>query len=284
MVLRLGAILAMVLTVRTLAVAGDVPPPPCTDPSAATLADRPGTGRTTSAGGAACVVPPGEIVVETGVRQQVTRSAGGSSTLLDGPLTFVRVGIGRNLEVGIAPPTYQTRTIAGMPPFDAALGTSDSVVAAKLLVANTTAAQASLGFAYAPPTGSGEFTAGASTFAFAANLGVPVGARVSIAMSQAAGAAAGPDAFGFNRMFFVYTPSVTLAYALDGVTTLLVQDAFVSRQGPVLPAGSRGFVVVQHAAGDRLAVDVDYEINLASLKGPSHALGLGLVWSVARAR
>jgi hypothetical protein len=207
-----------------------------------------------------------------------------ASTLTDGPLTFIHAGIARNLEVGIAPPAYQTRSISGTPPFDAARGTTDIVLSAKALIANTAAAQASVGIAYAPPTGSGEFTAGAPSYALAVNAGVPLGARASVSMSQAIGTAAGPDALGANRTFFVYTPSVTVGYAIDGVTALLLQDAFVSRQGPVLPAGSRGFIVLQHAAGNRLAIDVDYEINLASLYGPSHAFGAGFVWSAARPR
>ena len=55
-------------------------------------------------------------------------------------------------------------------------------------------------------------------------------------------------------------------------------DALVSRQGPLLPAGSRGYVALQRAVGNRLAVDVDYEVNLASTAGPSHAVGISLVW------
>ena len=70
-----------------------------------------------------------------------------------------------------------------------------------------------------------------------------------------------------TRSFFVFAPSFTLAYALDPMDTVLVQDAFVSRQGPVLRSGSRGFVAVQRAIGNRVAIDVDYERNLAPLIG-----------------
>ena len=79
-------------------------------------------------------------------------------------------------------------------------------------------------------------------------------------------------------------PCRTLAYALDGAATLLIQDALVSRQGPLLPAGSRGYAAVQRALGDRLALDLDYEINLASRTGSSRAVGFGLVWIVTPGR
>jgi hypothetical protein len=253
-------------------------------PIAVTLADRPGTGRTTSTGGSPCVVLPGEVVIETGVRRQITSGPDNSVTLASAPLTFVRAGIAKRLELGIAPPAEQSRAIAGNAPFDAARGMTDLVVAAKYLVLDTGNAQGSFGASYAPPTGTGEFTAGAPTFAVSANLGLALGPRFTFATSQVFGTATGADALGANRTFFVYAPSFTLGYALDGMTTLLVQDALLSRQGPVLPAGSRGFVVLQRAVGNRLALDLDYERNLASRTGSSTALGFGVVWIAAPGR
>jgi len=276
---------AMLLAAASPARADDTSPPPCRTPIAVALADRPGTGRTTSTGGSPCVVLPGEIVIETGLRRQITTSPGGSSTLASGPLTFVRAGIAKRLELGLAAPAPESRAIVGSSPFDAARGATDIVLAAKYLVVDTAAAQGSIGAAYAPPTGSGEFTAGAPTFSLSANLGLALSPRLSLATSQIFGTAAGPDARGATRTFFVYAPSFTLAYALDGATTLLVQDAFVSRQGPLLPAGSRGFIALQRALGNRLALDLDYEVNLAPPRGSSaRALGLGLVWIAAPGR
>jgi hypothetical protein len=275
---RSAAIVAALLTLSAPTLADDASPPPCSMPIAVALADRPGTGRTTSTGGSPCVVLRDEIVVETGFRRQITTSSGGTATLADGPLTFVRAGIAKRLELGVAPPARQSRTIAGNPAFDAARGTTDLVLAAKYLIVDTGVTQGSLGASYAPPTGTGEFTAGAPTYSVSANLGITLSSKLSFTTSQVFGTAVGADASGANRTFFVYAPSFTLAYALDGVTTLLVQDALVSRQGPLLPAGSRGFVALQRAIGNRLAVDLDYELNLASTAGPSHAVGIGLVW------
>ena len=271
-------IVAVLLVFASPALADDASPPPCVMPIAIALADRPGTGRTTSTGGAPCVVLRDEIVIETGFRRQITTPSGSTVTLASGPLTFVRAGIAKRLELGIAPPAAQSRAITGNPPFDAARGTSDLVLAAKYLVIDTAVTQGSIGAAYAPPTGTGEFTAGAPTFALSANLGLTLTPRISLTTSQVFGTAVGANASGANRPFFVYAPSFTLAYALDGATTLLVQDALASRQGPLLPAGSRGFVALQRALGTRLALDVDYEVNLASTTGPSHAVGIGLVW------
>jgi hypothetical protein len=259
--------------------------PPCAMPIAATLADRPGTGRTTSAGGAPCVALPGEWIVETGVRRQITTDAGGSSTLASGPLTLIRAGVTPRLELAVAPPEPESRAISGLAPVDAARGSTDLVVAAKYLMLDTTRMQGSVGASYSPPTGSGEFTAGAPTFSTGANLALAISARVSLAMSQVAGTAIGADATGRNRRYFVYAPSYTVSYALTGNDTLIVQDAILSRQSPILPAGNRVVLALQHAVGTRLAFDVDLERNLAPTLGTaSNAVGAGVVWIVEPGR
>jgi len=248
-------------------------------PIAVALADRPGTGRTTSTGGSPCVAAHGEIVVESGLRRQTMSSPGESVTLASGPLTFVRFGVAKNLEIGIAPPALQSRIATGNAPLNSAHGFSDAVFAAKYLVLNKQMAQGSLGIAYAPPTGTGQFTAGAPTYSASGNLGLTLTPQLSFAMSQVFGTAVGTGAGGLNRTFFVYAPSYTLAYALDAATTLLLQSALVSRQGPTLPSGNRSFVALQRAIGNRLALDLDYEVNLKPTLGATQrAIGGGLVW------
>ena len=255
--------------------------PPCVSPAAVSLADRPGTGRTTSTGGSPCVALPGELVVESGWRRQVTDDPG-SLTLSSGPLGFARLGVAKRLEIGVAPPAPQSRLATGMASLDTARGTADLVIAAKYLVADTGATQASAGIAYSPPTGTGEFTNGIPTFAVSFNVGTALTSRLQLATSLVASTAAGTDTSGMTRSFFVFAPSFTLAYAIDPMDTVLVQDAFVSRQGAVLRSGSRGFIAVQRAIGNRLAIDVDYERNLAPLIGRrSSAIGFGFVWIAA---
>jgi hypothetical protein len=250
-------------------------------PIAASLADRPGTGRTTSSGGAPCVALPGEVIVESGVRRQITTAPGSSITLASGPLGLVRLGVAPRLELAVAPPAPQSRAVSGNASVGAARGSADLVVAAKYLVLDARTVQASLGAAYGPPTGSGAFTNGAQTYALGANVGVALNSKPSLATSQVFGTAIGADAGGANRSFFVYAPSFTLGYAFDSATTLLVQDALVSRQAPTLPAGSRGFVALQHALGERLAIDVDYEHNFTPTLGTrADAVGFGFVWIV----
>jgi hypothetical protein len=259
----------------------DEPPGPCAAPAAASVADRPGTGRTTSNGGAPCVVLQGDVVVEDGVRRQVTTEPGGvgADTLTSVNLAFVRVGIAKRLELGFTPPANEFRAASGASSFDTAHGTTDVAAALKYLVWDSPSVQASVGAAYSAPTGAGEFTAGAPTYATMANVAVALTPRLSLSTSLVLGTAVGPDAAQFNRAFFVFSPSVTLAYALDTVDTLLIQDAFTSRQGPVSPAGSRGFVALQRALGPRLALDAEFEMNLLPLAGrAARALGFGVVW------
>jgi hypothetical protein len=222
---------------------------------------------------------PHEVVVEAGLRRQTMASATGRVTLASGPLTFVRAGIAKRLEIGIAPPAFQSRSVTGIAPVDTAHGQTDVVLAMKYLVLDAKNAQASVGAAYAPPTGTGEFTAGAPTYSLSGNLGLVLTPKLSFATSQVVGTAIGADANGVSRSFFVYAPSYTFAYALDGATTLLAQAALVSRQGPVLSSGDRALVALQRAIGERLAVDVDYEVNLKPALGATQrAVGFGVVW------
>ncbi|HEY0614769.1 MAG TPA: hypothetical protein VGC96_09020 [Candidatus Elarobacter sp.] len=259
--------------------------PPCVSPAAVTLADRPGTGRTTSTGGSACVAVPGELVIESGWRRQLTDAPAGSTALASGPLAFLRYGIAKRLEIGIAPPAAQSRLATGTTSSDTARGSSDPVFAAKYLIIDRGATQASVGAAYAPPWGSGEFTSGLPTYALALNVGTSLSPRVSLATSLVASTAAGAGESGATRSFFVFAPSVTLGYALDAMDTLLLQDAFVSRQGPLLPSGSRGVVALQRAIGPRLAADVEYERNFTPLLGTrAQAIGFGIVWIAAPGR
>jgi hypothetical protein len=248
---------------------------------AATLADRPGTGRTTSTGGAPCVALPGEWILESGVRRQITTNPGGSSTLASGPLTLVRVGVTPKFELALAPPAPQSRATSGLATVDAARDSTDTVLAAKYLLLDTERVQGSAGAAYSAPTGSGEFTAGAPTFSVSANVAVTLTTRITFSTSQVAGTAIGADLANRNRSFFVYAPSYTLSYALSANDALIAQDALVSRQGPLLPAGSRFVLALQHAVGTRLAFDIDVERNLRPTLGSSaSAVGAGVVWIV----
>jgi hypothetical protein len=256
--------------------------PPCITPAAVALADRPGTGRTTSTGGAPCVALPGEVVVESGWRRQITDSPSGTLALASGPLALIRVGIAKRLEVGFAPPALQSRLATGVTAVDSARGESDPVFSAKYLIRDTGAVQASLGVAYSPPAGTGEFTNGVPTYSAGINIGAALTPRLSLATSLVAATAAGADASGLTRPFFVFAPSFTVAYSLDSADTVLVQDALASRQGPVLPAGSRAFIALQRGLSSRFAIDLDYEHNLTPQLGQrADAVGLGFVWIVA---
>lgn len=202
-----------------------------------------------------------------------------------GPLAFIRVGIAKRLEFGIAPPAPQSRLATGVTAADSARGETDPVFAAKYLVRDTDALQASLGVACSPPAGSGEFTNGLPTYSVSLNVGTALTPRLSFATSVVAATAVGADPSGANRSFFVFAPSFTLAYALDKLDTVLVQDALVSRQGPLLPSGNRAFVAPQRAVGTRFALDLDYERNLAPPLGQrANAVGFGFVWIAAPGR
>jgi len=252
---------------------------------AVTLADRPGTGRGTSTGGAPCVAPPGELVVESGLRrQQMWQPA--YSVLSSGPLTLIRYGIVPRIEVAIAPPAQQSRSVQLGAQFDNAHGTTDAALDVKYMLLDREVAQASVDVAYVPPTGTGEFTDGAPTYSISANLGITFSDRWSFAMSQAFGTNVGANAAGLNVTYFDYTPSYTLAYSVTDDLSLLAQVALESRQSPVEGSGNRSYLALQQAVGSRLAIDLDFERNLkpAAGLGPQQAIGFGFVWIAAPPR
>ena len=252
---------------------------------AVTLADRPGTGRGTSSGGAPCVVLPGELVVESGMRRQQTWQPA-YSVLSSGPLTLLRYGFAPRLEFAFAPPANQSRFVEPGFLFDNARGTDDAALDLKYMLLDHQVTQASVDFAYVPPTGTGEFTNGAPTYSISANLGITLNDRWSFATSQAFGTNVGANAAGLNVTYFDYTPSYTFAYAITNATSLLLQVALESRQGPVEPSGNRSYLALQQAVGSRLAIDLDFERNLKPTTGlgSQQALGFGFVWIAAPPR
>ena len=258
---------------------------PCAMPAAVALGDRPGTGRSVSAGGSPCVAPLGEVVMESGVRTQQTTAAHGTDTLTSWPLTFLRTGIARRWELGIATPLREVRAITGAPNFDNAAGWTDMAVVAKYQVLDTASTQISVAAGLTAPTGTGEFTNGLPTYGAGVNAGIAITPRLSFATSLNAGTAIGPDARGANHPYFVFAPSFTLAYAVDSVDTLLLQSAITSRQAPIAPAGNRALIGVLRALGERLSIDAEYEHNVAPLPGlRQNALGFGFVWILAPPR
>jgi hypothetical protein len=266
-------------TPAPIATPAPTPQPPCKTPEAVTLADRPGTGRGTSTGGAPCVAPPGELVIESGLRkQQMWQPA--YAALISGPLTLFRYGVAPRLEVAFATPAQQSRSVQPGSAFDNAHGADDPALDVKYMLLDRQSAQASVDAAYVPPLGSGEFTNGAPTYSISANLGITFSDRWSFAMSQAFGTNVGANTSGRNVTYFDYTPSYTLAYAITNDLTLLAQVALESRQSPVQGSGNRSFLALQQAIGPRLAVDFDFERNLKPTAGlgPQQALGFGFVW------
>ena len=261
------------------------PQPPCVAPIAVTLADRPGTGRGTSTGGAACVAPLGELVIESGVRRELTWEPA-YSVLSSGPLTLFRYGVARRFEVAIAPTANQSLLVVHGSLFNSARGSNDIALDMKYALLDRQVAQASVDIAYVPPTGSGAFTDGAPTYSISGNLAITLNDRWSLAMSQTVGTNVGANAAGLNVTYFDYTPSYTFAYAMTNATSVLVQVALESRQSPVQPSGNRSYLALQQTVGSRLAIDLDFERNLKPTigLGPQQALGLGFVWIAAPPR
>jgi hypothetical protein len=275
-----AVVLAAIAFVPRAAAADDGP---CAAPTAATLADRPGTGRFTSTGGSPCVVPAGAVVLELGVRRQATISATGDSVLVSAPLALLRFGTAPRLELALAPPDALDRVSTGTYPFASAAGSSDGALSAKWQALDTALWQISIGASYLAPIGAPAFTAGSATWSFGPNVAYAATSRLTIAFSPVVGTLTGADANGNTIAYATFMPSLTASYAF-GATTLLVQEAVVSRGSPTTNASARAFIAVQHAFGNRLAIDMEFERNLTPIAGTrATALSAGLVW-IARQR
>jgi hypothetical protein len=249
----------------------------------ASLADRPGLGRAVSINGAACVVPRGAIVVETGYRNQVT-TAGGTSTLSTAFVPVVRYGIAGQNEIIVSPSLiFSRRTGANLGgTFVPASGMQDAGIGAKHLFRDRPWAQDALELfatvASGYPTGPFGFSAGAPTYLLGYSIAVPLTDRFGASTTQNIVSSAGINGAGLPQRYVAYQPSVGVSYALSALTTVLLQHQVTTPTAPGAGTGNRALVGIQRTLSSNVVVDVEFEMNLLPAPGfNQHALGAGIV-------
>ncbi len=258
------------------------PAGPCAQGALASIADRPGLGRALAINGSPCAPPAGEIVLETGYRNQVT-SATGTSVLSTYPAPVVRFGTGGGNEVVLAPSLDVSRrtgaNLGGV--FVPASGMQDAGIGVKHTLRDRPWSQDALEAFVTVPTGNPSgpfgFSAGAPTYLLSYSVAFSVNDRVGLAMTHNLTSAPGTNASGAAQRYLAYQPALTLSYALSATTSLSLQEQITVPTGPGGPTGNRALVALQRTISRNVVLDVEFESNLLPAPGANqHALGAGL--------
>lgn len=252
----------------------------CSQVSASSLSDRPGIGRAPATNGAACVVPRGALLFETGYRTQTTHGAQ-TQTLVAYPNLVVRAGLGAGNELIALPGTAYTRRTGNGTPLGLAAetGAQDAGIGVKHTIFNGAAFQDAANLFITFPTGAaGEsgFSAGLTTYAFGYSATWQLSTRFGFATTQNLIENAAPGASGAQR-FVQYQPSIAVSYAFSPAVTLLGEDQGAFPSAPGAGSGNRTLLGVQAALSRFVVLDTDAEVNLLPPNGVAqHAFDVGL--------
>ncbi len=254
----------------------------CEQGGLASISNRPGIGRAITVNGSPCAVPAGEVVVESGYRNQVTTGPG-TSWLVTYPNPVVRFGIANGNEIVVSPPlAFSFRTGANLGgTFVPASGIQDAGIGFKHELRDLPWMQDALEVFVTLPTGFPPgphgFTFSIPTYLLGYSASFGLSNRLGVTTTQNFSITAGTTAGGGVQPYFSYQPSLGFSYALSMRTALLLQDQLTMPTAPGGPMGNRGFVAVQQSVGAGIVLDVEFEQNFLPLPGfNQHAVGAGL--------
>jgi hypothetical protein len=256
---------------------------PCGQGGVAAVADRPGLGRALTVNGSPCVVPKGEVVLEVGFRQEMTRAAAGVSTLVTFPQPLLRWGVSAGDEIVVAPSLlYSQRSGAnlGGAPYAPADGLQDAGFGFKVQLHDRRWLQDAVEIFVSIPTGypagAYGFSAGIPTYLVGYSLVAPLNSIVSITTTQNLQWNAGTNAGGGQQGFFSYQPSFGFSFTVGARGAVFVQDQITVPAGPAGATSNRAFLGVQRTVSPDVVLDVEYELNLLPQPGfTQHAFGVG---------
>ncbi len=254
---------------------------PCAQPALATIAVRPGIGRTPATSGAVCVAPPGVVVAGIGYREQAT--VGSGRQLLEVyPEPVLLAGVAPRAELILAPGLTYSRRIgvsgSGLP---AVAGQQDAGFGAQYLIADRPNLQQAFAlFATLPtgyPLGPAGFSLNAPAYALSYTAALNLGGPLGLSTSQGVVVASGTNALGAMQRYVAYQPTLNLSYAVAVPTTLLLEDQITAPTGPQAPTGNRALFAVQQVLSQNVVLDAEYEVNLLPSPGfAQHAFGTGI--------
>ena len=243
------------------------PAGPCAAGALASISDRPGLGRSPATNGAACVALPGTIVVEAGYRNQTTVGSG-TQELSTFPNLIVRIGIGVDNEIVLAPPLLRSQRDGENPSsgFAPATGMQDAGIGVKHLLHDNAWMQDALNLFVTLPTGypsnGSGFSAGLPTYTFGYSIVFALSSRIGLSTTNNLVINAAPNSAATPQRFVMYQPSAGLSYALSPNATLLLEDQLSSPNGPGSTAGNRALAGVQCTISPNVVLDAELESNL----------------------
>jgi hypothetical protein len=248
----------------------------CEQGGLASISNRPGVGRAITVNGSPCVVPVGQLVIESGYRNQVTSGAG-TSWLTTYPSLVARFSAGGANEIVVLPPlAYSFRTgrdLGGT--FVPAAGIQDAGAGFKHRLHDLAWMQDALELFITLPTGypSGApgFTFGVPTYLLGYSASFSLSDRLGLTTTQNFNLTAGANGTGALVPYVSYQPSLGLSYALSSRTSLLLQDQLTTRGGPGASAGNRGFAALQQSVGANAVADVELRTKLLAFTWPPPA-------------
>ena len=253
---------------------------PCATPAVTSIAVRPGIGRAPATSGSVCVAAPGEVVIDSGYRYQVTAGPG-REYLTVYPEPVLLIGIARRTEVIVSPSMAYSRR-SGVPSqgFPLVAGQQDAGVGIQHVLSDRPwIQQAMVLFATYPtgyPAGPSGFSIGTPTYllsyAIAANVG-----NLGLSTSQGVLVSSGQNRAGFLQRYLSYQPTVNVSYPISTRATVLIEDQITAPTGPQAPTGNRALLGLQQTLSPNVVLDVEYEANLLPVPGFSqHSFGIGV--------
>lgn len=224
----------------------------------------------------ACTVKRGVVMIENGYVNQANSGAGASNTVTY-PNAFVRIGMGKNVELEFSPASYTSNS--GTP---RTTGATDTTYGIKWEAGYTSNLTYGLSASATLQTGSPAVTElGPSynaSFNYTYTLTPIFGLFGSFAYSSLVGTS---PANGAKQRFGSFAPSLGLTGSLPGNQQLFIESAQIGSAGPGL--GSRSFYDYGYQAvlSPRLMVDLEYGASPTVIAGSKYSyVGGGICWRI----
>lgn len=253
-------------------------PGPCRQGDVTSLVNRPGVGPAATTSGSPCTVPRKHVVVEFGYRNEVDNGKGGTSILSSYPMTLVRLGLSKRDEIMYAPPTMAIRAGANVPGlFTPSTGVLDSGFGWKHNIQSHYWYQDAVEVFVTVPTETNGQSLGGPSYAFS-YIGAfsppgKLGVFTSFTLTNAPGT---PPNGGALRRYASYAPALTLSYAIDGSTSLILNENLTIPANPTGGTSNVLLVALQRTLSPGFVVDVESEYNLTPSTGyHERAIGFG---------
>jgi hypothetical protein len=219
----------------------------------------------------ACTVRSNRVIVETGYSNLVTTGPNGSIAVAY-PQATIRVGTRvPNLELDVAPPSYNR---AGGGPS----GYGDAAFGAKYLLGNTARAVYGASVLASVPTGNPAFTSSGASYDVSANGSSTLGPILGVFGSLAFEAfAAGNDASGRLQRFGAFAPSLGFTATLPANSQIFGEAAYVSHAGYGLGGRTTYDFGYQKDLSTNVQADAEYGFSPTTILGARlHYLGAGI--------